>query len=270
MLRTRSIPGSAGSPDWQAMLGRFETVELGRIAALASDHRIDTKFVLREETAFEIVASLLERYRVLDVDGRRYTSYRTQYFDTESLMLYRRHHIGVPDRYKVRTRSYSNTGMSFVEVKRRSRRGVTTKLRQPTTYFETALRPASRAFVDAHCTIGARLLVPALLNSFDRICLVSTTEPERLTIDLGIAFETESGSVPLPGIAVAELKQERNGHSPRDTAFLRGMRAINARPSGFSKYCMGLLLTRTGVKHNLFKPQLRRLEHLMEERHVAC
>jgi hypothetical protein len=160
--------------------------------------------------------------------------------------------------------------MSFVEIKRRSRRGVTTKLRQPTTYFETALRPASRAFVDTHCTIGARALVPALLNRFDRICLVSATEPERLTIDLNIEFVAESGPLRLPGIAVAELKQQKNGHNPRDTAFLRGMRAVNARPTGFSKYCIGLAVTRSDIKHNLFKPQLKRLEHLMEERNVVC
>jgi hypothetical protein len=252
------------------MLGRFETVELDRIAALATDHRIDTKFMLREETAFDVVAGLLGHYRVLDIDGRRFTTYRTQYFDTESLALYRRHHIGAWDRYKVRTRSYSNTGLSFVEVKHRSRRGVTRKVRQPTTYFETALRPASRAFVDVHCRVGAGGLVPALLNNFDRICLVSETAPERLTIDLNVEFEADSGPVRLPGIAVAELKQQRNGHNPRDTAFLRGMRAINARPTGFSKYCVGLLLTRRGIKHNLFKPQLRRLEHLMEERNVVC
>lgn len=252
------------------MLGRFDTVDLGRIAALASDDRIDTKFVLREDAALDIVAGLPGHYRVLDIDGSRFTTYRTQYFDTESLVLFRRHHIGAPDRYKVRTRVYSNTGLSFVEVKRRSRRGVTTKVRQQTTYFETALRPASRVFIDAHCSIGARGLTPALLNSFDRICFVSETAPERLTLDLSIEFETQSGSVRLPGIAVAELKQQRNGHNPRDTVFLKGMRAINTRPSAFSKYCMGLSMTRSGIKHNLFKPQLKRLEHLMEERHVVC
>jgi hypothetical protein len=270
MLRDGSNSGSADSAEWQALLGRFETVGLDRVATLATDQRIDTKFLLREETALEIVAELGGHYRVLDVDGRRFTTYRTQYFDTESLALFRRHHVGAPDRYKVRTRTYSNTGLSFVEVKRRSRRGVTTKQRRPTERFETTLLPASREFVDHNCSVGANELIPALENGFDRICLVSRTAAERLTIDLGIRFGADSGTVGLPGIAVAELKQQRNGHNLRTTAFLCKMRRINLRPTGFSKYCMGLLLTRPGVKHNLFKPQLRRLEHLMEERNVVC
>ena len=112
--------------------------------------------------------------------------------------------------------------------------------------------------------------MPSLLNSFDRICLVSNDGPERLTIDLDIEIETGSGPVSLPGIAVAELKQQRNGHNLRNSEFLRQMRAINARPSGFSKYCMGLLLTHSNIKHNLFKPQLKRLERLMGGKDIVC
>jgi VTC domain len=261
---------AAATSKWQAMLGGFQAVRLDRIAKLATDHRVDTKFLLREETAFEILSELPGQYRVLDVDGRRFTTYRTQYFDTESLTLYRRHHTGSANRYKVRSRIYLNTGLAFVEIKRKSRRGATTKVRCPTERFETTLLAGSKDFIDGHCNVDASALMPSLLNRFDRICLVSETVPERLTIDLGLQFDTASGPVRLPGVAVAELKRQRNGHGFRDAVFLNRMRAMGIRPSGFSKYCMGLLLTRHGIKHNLFKPQLKRLERLMEERDVVC
>lgn len=270
MLRDDPSLRSAAAAEWQTLLGRFGTVGLERIAGLATDDRIDTKYLLREDVALEVVEALIGPYRVLDIDGRRFTTYRTQYFDTASYALFRRHHAGVTNRYKVRSRTYMNTGLSFVEVKRRSRRGVTSKVRQPTERFETALLPASQAFIDKHCSVGADHLAPAQLNSFDRICLVNVEGPERLTLDLGIRFETDSGPVQLPGIAVAELKQQRNGHNLRHAHFLRQMRAMNTRPASFSKYCMGLLLTQSEIKHNLFKPQLKRLERLMEEQNVVC
>lgn len=269
-LRDSAGPSSAVESQWQAMLGRFQTVGLDRIAKLATDQRIDTKFLLRQEQAFDLIGELPGHYRVLDIDGHRFTKYRTQYFDTESFALFRRHHVGAAHRYKVRSRTYLNTRLAFVEIKRKSRRGVTTKARWPTEHFETALLSDSKDFVDRNCLIDSNALIPSLLNGFDRICFVSETAPERLTIDLGVQFEAEPGRVRLTGVAVAELKQQRNGHSLRDTVFLERMRAMGIRPTGFSKYCMGLLLTRSDVKHNLFKPQIKRLERLMEERNVVC
>jgi hypothetical protein len=269
-LNNSAGPSPAADGQWQEMLGGFQTVGLDRVVKLVTDQRIDTKFLLREGQAFDLISELAGHYRVLDIDGRRFTKYRTQYFDTESFVLFRRHHVGAANRYKVRSRTYLNTNLAFVEIKRKSRRGVTTKTRWPTAHFETALQSDSKHFVDRNCQIDSSALLPSLLNGFDRICFVSATAPERLTLDLGVEFEVEAGRVRLSRVAVAELKQQRNGHNLRDTVFLERMRAMGIRPTGFSKYCMGLLLTRGHVKHNLFKPQLKRLERLMEGRNVVC
>jgi hypothetical protein len=67
------------------MLGQFDTADLDQISGTATNDRIDTKFVLRDSELFELLSGLAGSYRVLDIDGRRYTTYRTQYFDTESL-----------------------------------------------------------------------------------------------------------------------------------------------------------------------------------------
>jgi hypothetical protein len=170
----------------------------------------------------------------------------------------------------VRSRTYLNTGQSFVEIKRKTRRGTTSKLRLETEQFQTRLQPEARAFIDFNCPVNSADLQPSLLNNFDRIHLVSDTTDERLTVDLNIEVETGSDTVSLPGIAVAEFKQPRKNRNRRDAGFLKQMRAINARPTGFSKYCMCLLLTHSGIKHNLFKPQLRRLNRLMEEPNAFC
>jgi hypothetical protein len=48
------------------------------------------------------------------------------------------------------------------------------------------------------------------------------------------------------------------------------MRALGVRPTGFSKYCVGLLLTQPEIKHNRFKPQLRQLRQLMGEANAVA
>lgn len=270
MLRESTAPRSAGTSQWQSMLSQFEAVNLDQVSGSATNDRIDTKFVLREEAVFDLLNDLASDYSILDVDGLRFTTYRTQYFDTESYSFFRRHHAGGSNRYKVRARTYLNTKLSYVEIKRKTRGGTTTKLRHQTEQFETELLAGSREFIDANCPTLAADLRPALLNNFDRIQLVNKESPERLTIDLNLEVETGSSPVRLPGIAIAEFKQERSDRNHRDAEFLKRMRSLNVRPTSFSKYCMCLLLTNGDIKHNRFRPQLRRLNRLMEEPNAYC
>ena len=48
-----------------------------------------------------------------------------------------------------------------------------------------------------------------------------------------------------------------------NSAFVREMRALGVRPTGFSKYCIGVSMLYPEVKHNRFKPQLRRIDQLL-------
>jgi len=259
----------AGSAQWQSLLGGFPAVSLSEVRDAAFTDRVDTKFVLREETLPRVLERLSADYAVLDVDGLRFTSYRTQYFDTPDYALFRRHHAGAGKRYKIRTRVYLNTMLAFIEIKTRNANGRTTKMRAPTDTFETALSDATLAYLDANGVESPELLVPTLRNRFDRICLVNRERQERLTIDLDFALETAGDSLHLPGIAIVEFKQEKGGHAVRSAEFLQSMREAHARPTGFSKYCMGLLLTQPEIKHNLFKPQLKQLRRLMGEANVG-
>lgn len=270
MLDTVRTTGSVAADCWQRLLGGFDAVGLDRVLGTATQDRIDTKFLLREEQVSSLLPELVADYRVLDIDGLRFTGYRTQYFDTESFALFRRHHAGGANRFKVRSRTYLNTAQSFVEIKRKSRRGATSKLRLPTPDFLTELDAEARAFIDASYPGLSRSLRPSLLNRFERICLVNAAGSQRLTIDLNIAIDRGDERVHLPGIAVAEFKQERSSRTHRDAAFLCRMREMGQRSMGFSKYCMCLLLGGAEVKHNLFKPQLRLLRHVMGEPNVIC
>lgn len=270
MLREPESDRLAASAHWQSILGRHAVAGLADVSETAVADRVDTKFVLDPEQLQGVVAALRDEYRVLDIDGRRFTAYETQYFDTESFALFRRHHAGGNNRCKIRTRFYGNTGLAFLEVKLKTRKGATTKTRVPTSGFVTGSLDPWREFIAAHCPYPASALHPVLRSRFDRICLISANRPERLTIDLDLEVDGGTGTVELPRIAVAELKQEWVGEAARDSEFLRAMRALGIRQTGFSKYCIGLLLTRPEIKHNLFKPQLKQLRHLMGEANAVA
>jgi hypothetical protein len=270
MLRDAGSQQLAASDRWQTALAALPATDLASVADQVSSERVDTKYVLRSASILRVLESLASEFLVLDIDGTRFTTYRTQYFDTESYALFRRHHAGGSNRCKVRTRTYLNTGLAYVEVKRKRPTGATTKLRHRIPKFSRELSGEIAAFVDANCTHQASSLLPSLCNRFDRIFLVGKDRSERLTIDLDIAIETDERPMLLPGVAIAELKQERHTHHLRDTPFQRAMRELHVRPSGFSKYCMGLLLTQPKIKHNLFRPQLRKLRQLMGEPNAVC
>ena len=86
-------------------------------------------------------------HRVLEIDGRRVFGYRSTYFDTPDLRLFRDHVQRRRRRYKCRTREY-DSGVRMFEVKLKGARGRTVKYRMP--------RPAFRGAVRARAGLRAR------------------------------------------------------------------------------------------------------------------
>lgn len=224
--------------------------------------RVDTKFVLAETDLPDVLSGLLVGYRLLEVDGVRGTRYRSLYLDTPDLHSYYDHHNQRTLRSKVRYREYVGSDLCFLEVKRKTGRGRTDKARLQVEGIPEHLTADQRAFISEAGGPKGELL-PSLWNHFTRYTFVRRDHPERLTMDLGLRFTDRTGQHSLSGIVVAELKQPRIDHS---SPFMRLMRGRGIRPSGMSKYCVGMLMLDRPVKHNAFKPVLRMLHRL---RHAA-
>lgn len=259
-------PQPDADPTAAALLGRFEAIDLASMDAVALQNRIDTKYVFRAQDLYAALGALSEQYRVLDIGGVRQHPYRTVYFDTADMALYRRHHDERPLRYKVRSRHYVATRQSFFEVKQKGHNDRTQKQRLATPHLATALSDETRAFLGAHAPIDADELAPRLWNDFSRITLVHRQQQERLTLDLCLQFGCGPRGASLSGLAIAELKQ---GAISRSSPFLQQMRALRIRPTGFSKYCVGVALLYPHVKHNNFKPQLQLVQALLRRNNDA-
>lgn len=254
--RPSTRPNTAFGP----LLAGFVPIHLSEMAGVALLDRMDTKYVMSERQLYQALTAMQGEYRVLDINGTRLNSYRTLYFDTADFTLYARHHAGGRNRYKVRSREYVDSRLSFLEVKFKANESRTVKSRMQTSAFLTQFSPETLPFMDAHFPFAAEYLEPKLWNEYFRVTLVNRTTPERLTLDLNLRFYNDERTVSLPGVAIAEVKQA--GHNAR-SPFFQQMRAMNLRPMGFSKYCMGVTMLYDEAKANHFKPQLRQIERLV-------
>ncbi|MBL8093319.1 MAG: polyphosphate polymerase domain-containing protein [Anaerolineales bacterium] len=242
-------------------LTTFDPITLAEMDAVALLSRSDTKYLLRVEQLTEALPLLSQHYRVLEVKGARLSPYHTLYFDTPEFELFRWHHAGGRNRYKVRSRRYVQTNASFFEVKHKLNRFQTIKERIATHDLVTCLTPEALRFLRERLPAGTERLQPKLWNLYGRITLVNRFYPERVTLDLDLRFNTNDQSVALPGVVTAEVKQAGR---VRPTAFVQLMHRLGIRAGGFSKYCVGVSLLYPQIKHNNFLAQLRTVTALAD------
>jgi hypothetical protein len=252
---------------WKSALQPYRAISLPEMSGVALLRRTDVKYLLSEEQLLCALAGLTGAYRILEIDGRRLHGYRTVYFDTPDLALYRQHHNGWRERYKVRKRAYTDYDLAFLEIKHKIDATTTVKSRVQTRTLSPRIARDAAPFVRTHSPYQMDELRPTLLNAFRRITLVSTQDVERLTLDLDLGLSWNGTRLSLPGLAIAEVKRERYSI---DSPFIQQMRALGVRATGFSKYCIGISMLYPGVKHNRFKPQLRQIAELSVHRRASC
>lgn len=246
---------------WQTLASGFDPISLAQMEGVALLDRLDTKFMLTEQQLWQALSRLQTEYWMLEVDGQRLNHYRTLYFDTPGFDLYLEHINGRPERYKVRSREYTDTRLAFLEVKHRTRKDRTVKERIQTDAQVLAMDTNMQRWLRDVAPIDGGALQPRLWNAFRRMTLVNKHCCERVTLDVGLAFSNERRHILLQGVAVAEVKMDGGAvHSP----FLAQMRAQRIQPRGFSKYATGVALLYEQVKKNSLKPRLLWLERLMK------
>ena len=216
--------------------------------------RTDSKYVFASRLLPEILINARDHYRILNIGNNRIFSYRSIYFDTAENKFYLDHHNGRSNRYKVRFRTYVDTGISFLEVKYKTKNGRTIKNRIRKDEIETRLSEESMRFIRDHLPFEPDDLESKICTSFKRITLVCKNSTGRVTIDFDLKFENNEKSKHLGNLAVAEIKQSINNGSVSEFAGILNDLGIN--PTSMSKYCIGRVLVDDSVKYNQFKKNL--------------
>lgn len=242
-----------------SILEKMDSIDLEGMSHVRLMRRRDTKYVVEGDKLPTILDQIKDDYKVMEIENQRIQPYKTVYFDTPELAMYFDHHNQRKNRYKVRMRKYMLSGQSFLEIKFKNNRGETIKKRVDATMDVDSLDPEKAQFLADNSPFHFSDIEPALWNSFSRITLVSKYRPERLTIDLGLEFSMESHEQgkPLHKACVIEVKRDLDAEGVSDVISVLKKNHIKA--TGFSKYCMGTVLTKIGVRHNLFKQRLRTL-----------
>ncbi|MBN1121371.1 MAG: polyphosphate polymerase domain-containing protein [Anaerolineae bacterium] len=262
-LTTQRQPASVfENPAWRTkyLVDGCDPISLSEMARVSLLDRVDTKYIFGVSQLYEVLPRLAGHYRVLEIEGMSLNRYQTVYFDTSDFWLYRQHHNGSNTRYKVRTRRYVDSDLNFFEIKHKTGfRTVKTRFQIPKMKLE--LDRDADEFVVSHTPLKGDQLEPKLWNQYMRTTLVSKHRQERLTIDINLAFGWGNMCMELPGIVIAEVKQERLS---MDSEFIQQMRALGIHPTSFSKYCMGACMLYDDLKSNNFKPNLRQVQKVLQ------
>lgn len=244
----------------ERLVNCFAPVTLHEMDDVALLDRIDTKFVITVQQFTRALVAMQPYYRVLSVQGQRLNHYRTIYFDTPNFDLYNLHVNGRADRFKVRSREYLDSKVSYLEVKHRTRKNRTIKERIATDQPVVWMNADMEEWLQSVFPYDSRLLEPKLGNTFTRITLVGKPYAERVTLDVDLAFFTQQAVVNMNSLVVTEVK-----HAGRDSAspFMSFMNSERIRAQRFSKYCTGASLLYAHLKKNSLKPKIRRIEKLL-------
>lgn len=241
------------------ILQKFTSISLGEIGKANFMNRVDTKFPLRADILVQkILPCIADDYYIVEINGLRYMEYETVYFDTPDNYFFRCHHNGKLDRYKVRKRTYVDTGNVFLEVKHKNNKGKTKKKRIEITTSLYKITPGEYGFLSRHTPVDPSTLRPVIQNHFHRITLVRKDMGERCTIDCELGFSDEDVTHETNGFAMVELKHEAG--APK-SPLQRVLADNRIKESGFSKYCIGRVLNnQEGLKTNLFKEKIRLIQ----------
>lgn len=239
-----------------APLAAMPAVGLDEIVAVADlQVRRDRKYLLPAEVAHELIGGVPAR--ALEIDRRRRFRYESIYFDTPGWDSYLGAARRRPRRFKVRTRSYLDSGGCLLEVKVRDHRGNTVKHRTP--YHPSTrdrLTADGRAFVGSVAPVRhlADHLSPSLTVSYVRSTLLLDGGCDRVTIDDDAVWSTADGTtMGLDGLTIVETKT-----AGPPCALDRLLWRARYRPVSISKYGTGMALIRRDLPSNKWYRVLRR------------
>jgi hypothetical protein len=151
--------------------------------------------------------------------------------------------------------------LAFLEVKHKTNKGRTIKSRMQTPELTAVLFGEKVDFLHTTYPYDVAQLEPKLWVEYTRITLVSHHRKERVTIDLNLSVNWNRQTISLPHVSIVEIKQD--GFS-QQSDMAQQLRRHQVRPTGFSKYCVGISMLYPELKHNNFKSNLRIVEKLAQ------
>ncbi|MCD0442743.1 polyphosphate polymerase domain-containing protein [Glycomyces sp. A-F 0318] len=239
----------------EAALSPIGLAELLAVAELQT--RVDRKYLVECADLGPLLHDPRGELAVLEIDRRRRFQYESVYFDAPDLPSYLGAARSRRRGFKVRTRTYLDSGQCMLEIKTKA--GEATVKRR----FDYPVADRRRITADGclwiedsgEVPVSAFALEPVLVTRYVRVTLLHRPSGARMTCDTGLRFEDFAGrsGVLGPELAVVEVK------SPGRTVPLdRRLWKAGYRPCPISKYGTGMAFLRPELPANKWNRTLRR------------
>lgn len=214
-------------------------------------NRKDLKFIFSKTVLNSVLEDCLQDYQILKINNACLFQYKSNYLDTKGLDLYFDHHRGKGNRYKIREREYIHSQLRYIELKYKTNKNQTIKVREPVSNSTDIER-----FISENTGFSETDLYTSLNVEYTRITLLNKTNKEKVTLDLNIkCYHKDSNAISYDNIVIAEVKSERI----ISFKFNEIMKKHKIRSGSLSKYCLGLISLNPKLKQNNFKMMLNQI-----------
>ncbi|WP_026554936.1 polyphosphate polymerase domain-containing protein [Arthrobacter sp. 35W] len=243
---------------WLSQLPPLSLEALNAAAALQT--RVDRKYLVPLEKLSGILDSFAGEVHILQEAGLRLFAYDSVYFDTPALDSYFLAAFGRRRRYKIRTRSYLDSGVAFLEVKTEGSRSATVKERIPYDPSDrSTITPEGAEYIAQTLQATALLpppgpLAPVLETSYGRTTLYLPGSNSRATVDFNVTWTTPRGERLVLGDAVVLETKSGSTTGQLDKHLWRH----GVRPSRISKFATGMAALTPGLPANRWHQTLMR------------
>ena len=176
----------------------------------AMQTRVDRKYIVDAETAAKVLSTLDADASVMEIKGQRDFAYDSVYFDTPQMQSYHSAAYSRDDTFKIRTRSYLDSELTFLEVKTDGEQDMTVKKRIPYT-FENRDQLTAEGHEYITAALGDILAGPvhkleAVLTTGYRRTTVFLPQSEknpvasRMTVDTNLTWTPLSENILMAGV----------------------------------------------------------------------
>lgn len=251
-------------------LNTITLAELNAEAGLLT--RMDRKYLVPPDDAQDIIDILAPRAQVLQIDGLRNFQYASTYFDTSALDAFFLAAYKRRRRYKIRTRTYLDSDLCFLEVKTNGSREATVKDRLNYSPDDAdRITKEGKEFIverlveSATCALEeardiAEALVPVMDSTYQRTTLHLPNDNARATFDKALTWELFNSDgvrtdrrVLIDKRMVVETKNPSTA-SPTD----RLLWGRGHRPTRLSKYATGMAVLHESLPTNRWHRTINR------------
>jgi len=176
--------------------------------------------------------------------------------------MYLDHHNQKSNRFKIRLRKYIDTSTTFLEIKFKNNKNITSKQRKQIFSEYDTEKIKTERFIEKNTPYRFSDLNEALTTTFFRITFIDKAMTQRFTIDIGLSYSYDNVLKYYDSLVIAELKQANYNNS---SVLFQALKTLRIYPQRISKYCIGNAVFNKELKQNNFKETIRKIDTLCND-----